>query len=132
MPTPTDPGTRLTAAGVTWDAIRVTRFYGLRALAFLDDPGSVAVDPSPADAALIFFVPPGSTAEWNVPQSAAFGSATHLEIPAGDKDRPPGPYWLIKPRSGWRIHHIPVQRLRAALRAGLAGSGAPGRGAADG
>lgn len=122
MTTPhtTAPGIRITAAGGEWDAIRITRFYAFRTLAHLDAPGSVVVDPGPVDPALIFFVPPGTTTGWNMPESTAFGEATHVGIPVGDKDRPPGPYWLVKPVAGWRIQHIPVEQLRAALEAGLA------------
>ncbi|MEV6548045.1 hypothetical protein AB0M57_04955 [Streptomyces sp. NPDC051597] len=119
----TAPGTRITPAGVDWDAVRVTRFHALRALAHLDHPGSVVVDPSSASPALVFFVPPGASKGWQLPQSEAFGEATHLEIPAGDKDRPPGLYWLVKPTSGWRIQHIQVEQLRQALEVVLREAG---------
>ncbi|MEU5434200.1 hypothetical protein AB0G73_12590 [Streptomyces sp. NPDC020719] len=132
-PNTTAPGSRIAAAGGEWDAIRINRFYAFRTLAHLGAPGSVVIDPGPADPALIFFVPPGTTTSWNIPRSTAFGEATHVEIPAGDKDRPPGPYWLIKPVAGWQIQHIPVEQLRAALQAVLAaGEERPGRGHGDG
>lgn len=109
-------GTRLAPAGVDWDAVKVGRFYALQALGRMTSPGAVAVDPAPAEPALYFFVPAGSTTGWDVQQSTALGVATHVVLPPDTKELPPGPYWLIRPRAG-RVQLTRVDELRAALNA---------------
>lgn len=110
-------GTRLTPAGVHWDAIKVGRFYALQALKRLGAPGAVAVDPWPAEPVLYFFVSPGATVGWDIPQSTALGTATHVVLPPSTKERPPGPYWLIPPRNGC-IQLTGLDELREALVVG--------------
>ncbi|MCX4554290.1 hypothetical protein [Streptomyces sp. NBC_01500] len=109
-------GTRLAPAGLEWDTIKVSHYYALQALERLVRPGSVAVDPAPAEPALYFFVPPGTTKEWDVAHSTALGIATHVVLPPNDKTLPPGPYWLITPRNG-RLQHTQAAALRLALEA---------------
>lgn len=74
-------------------------------------PGAVAVDPAPREPLLYFFVPRGSTAQWDVPHTIDLGSAAQVVLPPDHKEAPPGPYWLI-PR-----HHglTPIDVLRQAL-----------------
>lgn len=111
-------GTRLTAAGIDWDAVKVSRFHALQALERLDQPGSVAVDPAAGQPVLYFFVPPGTTCGWDIPHSTALSTATHVVLPPSFRDAPPGPYWLIPPERGV-IQHTRTGALRLALAAGL-------------
>lgn len=87
-------GTRIVAAGETWDAVRVGRFLGLQALERLGSvAGPVLVDP--AARTMYFLVPAGSTSTWDVPQSQALGETNHIVIPPAARQSPPGPYWLV-------------------------------------
>lgn len=106
-------GTRIVAAGVDWDAVKVVRSFGLQALERISDPGAVVVDPNAAAPSLYFFVRPGSTEGWDVPQSTALSVTNHVTLPPTYRATPPGPYWLTPPTEG-RLH-TSTNLLRAAL-----------------
>lgn len=106
-------GTRIVAAGIDWDLVKVTRSFALQALERLASPGAVVVDPHPAEPMLYFFVQPGSTRDWNVIHSEALSEAAHIALPDETKLLPPGPYWLRLPESGGWL--TDVNALRAAL-----------------
>ncbi|MFJ6901504.1 DUF6415 family natural product biosynthesis protein [Streptomyces hokutonensis] len=93
-------GTRLAAAGVTWDVVKVRRHLAVRAIERIPEPGAVAVDPWPVEPALYFFVPAGSAGDWDVPQTTALGLDSHVVLPPDRKEAPPGPYWLTSPGRG--------------------------------
>ncbi|MGP4011410.1 hypothetical protein [Streptomyces sp. 4N124] len=96
----TAAGLRLAPAGVEWDAVKVGRHLGVRAIELIPDPGAVAVDPMRPEPVLYFFVPAGSTTNWDVPQTASLGPNAHLVLPPNHKQAPPGPYWLISQQHG--------------------------------
>lgn len=77
-----------------WDVIRVGRYYGLQALARLQAPGTVAIDPS-ATPSVYFFVRTGSTATW--PLAPVIRVTTDFEMPPDERQTPPGIYWLLLP-----------------------------------
>lgn len=102
--------TRIAAAGRKWDAVRVSRFLGLQALHLLQGREGAVVMAS--GRTMYFFVPPGSTTDWEVPQSTALGETNHVVLPPRGKEKPPGPYWLSSP------HHMQwtdTDMLRKAL-----------------
>lgn len=104
-------GMRLAPAGVRWDAVKVGRHLAVRAIELIAMPGAVAVDPAPSEPALYFFVPPGSAAAWDVPETTALGQNAHVVLPPEHKEAPPGLYWLIAQRNGL----TPASVLREAL-----------------
>lgn len=104
-------GMRIAAAGVAWDVVKVRRYLAVRAIERIADPGAVAVDPTPAEPALYFFVPAGSAVDWEVPRTRALGVDAHVVLPPDRKVAPPGPYWLIAPERGL----TPTATLRQAL-----------------
>ncbi|MEU4827732.1 hypothetical protein AB0H37_38210 [Actinomadura sp. NPDC023710] len=106
-------GMWLAPAGVRWDAVKVARHLAVRALELIAKPGAVAVDPAPSEPVLYFFVPPGSAATWDVPETTALGHSAHVVLPPEHKEAPPGPYWLIAQPNGL----TPVALLRQALMA---------------
>ncbi|WP_245238641.1 hypothetical protein [Streptomyces sp. MZ04] len=110
---PGPAGTRIVAAGVDWDAIKVVRSFGLQALDRIAEPGAVVVDPSAAAPAVYFFVRPGTTDGWNVAQSTALSVTNHVTLPPESRVMPPGPYWLTSPADG-RLH-TDTATVRAAL-----------------
>ncbi|MFC4463951.1 hypothetical protein ACFPH6_05135 [Streptomyces xiangluensis] len=93
-------GMWLAPAGAEWDVVKVGRHLGARALELIAEPGAVAVDPVHPEPVLYFFVPPGSAADWNVPQTTSLGRGTHVVLPPDHKEAPPGPYWLISQQHG--------------------------------
>lgn len=103
------------AAGIDWDAVKVVRSFGLQALDRIREPGAVVVDPNAAAPALYFFVRPGATEGWDVPQSTALSITNHVTLPPSYRVKPPGPYWLTPPAEG-RLH-TNVNTLRTALEA---------------
>lgn len=109
--------TRIAAAGLEWDAVKIPRFVGLQVLHALPKPGAVMVEPT--DRALYFLVPPGSTANWTCPQSSPLGESTFVILPPHSKQSPPGPYWLITPNSA-RLH-TDTRVLGAALMNAVSG-----------
>lgn len=103
----------LAPAGVEWDVVKVGRHLGARAIERIAEPGAVAVDPARSEPLLYFFVPAGSAAHWDVPQTTALGANAHVLLPPACKEAPPGPYWLISQRHGL----TPAAVLRQALEA---------------
>ena len=101
-----------------WEAVRVSRYYGLQALNILASPGNVAVDP---DALTVyFFVPAGTTQRWQ-PMPAGGGLTVitdGLQLPPGTRRTPPGTYWLVPPRQGV-IRSCDSTALHSALLACL-------------
>jgi hypothetical protein len=106
-------GLRLAPAGVEWDAVKVGRHLGARAIDLIAEPGAVAVDPARPEPLLYFFVPAGSAAHWDVPQTDALGPDTYVVLPPDHKQAPPGPYWLLPQHHGL----TPAVVLRHALEA---------------
>jgi hypothetical protein len=96
-------GMQLARAGVTWDAVKVSRFLGLQALQHIEHPGAVAVDPHSPEPMLYFFVPAGTTACWDVPDTTPLHGTegtVHVVLPPPHREAPPGPYWLLPPSNG--------------------------------
>ncbi|WP_405905667.1 MULTISPECIES: DUF6415 family natural product biosynthesis protein [unclassified Streptomyces] len=93
-------GMRLAPAGVEWDVIKVGRYLAVRTIERIAEPGAIAVNPALAEPALYFFVPAGSAASWDVPQTTPLGLDAHVVLPPDHKAAPPGPYWLISPERG--------------------------------
>ncbi|SHI11789.1 hypothetical protein [Streptomyces sp. 3214.6] len=106
-------GMRLAPAGVEWDAVKVGRHLAVRAIEQIATPGAVAVDPAPSEPMLYFFVPPGSAADWDVPETTALGRNSHVVLPPSHKEEPPGPYWLLAQRHGLTRTAILRQALEA-------------------
>ncbi|MER6610794.1 hypothetical protein ABT282_34090 [Streptomyces sp. NPDC000927] len=103
--------TYIAAAGRSWDAVRVSRFLGLRALRLIEGrEGPVVVDP--ASRLMYFLVRPGSARTWRVPQSRALGEQSYVVLPQWGKNRPPGPYWLT---AACGRQHTDIGVLRSAL-----------------
>ncbi|WP_051840651.1 hypothetical protein [Streptomyces sp. NRRL F-5126] len=89
---------RTTVAAPSWEAVRVGRYYGLKALTWLTVPGAVAVDPE--DPGVYFFVAAGATADWPPsPARTALVVRQSLDLPPAHRRTPPGTYWLVPP---WR------------------------------
>ncbi|WP_406723434.1 DUF6415 family natural product biosynthesis protein [Streptomyces sp. GD-15H] len=109
---------RLVQTGVRWDVVKMRRFLGLQAIEHIEQPGAVAVDPHSPEPMLYFFVPAGTLANWNVPDTTALNSTectTHVVLPPGHREAPPGPYWLLSPSCGL----TPIATLRRALEMAL-------------
>jgi hypothetical protein len=105
-------GMLLAQAGVTWDVVKVRRFLGLQAIEHIAQPGAVAVDPHPPEPMLYFFVPAGTLADWDLPDTTPLNSTectTHVVLPPRHREAPPGPYWLLLPSRGLTataaLHH---------------------------
>lgn len=88
---------RTPARGHGWEAVRVSRFYGLKALERLVRPGAVAVDPAPPG--LVFFVEPGPTNGWPL-SSELVRVIPDFTVPPTNRQTPPGAYWLVPPKRG--------------------------------
>jgi hypothetical protein len=112
-------GMRLAPAGVEWDAVKVGRHLGVRAISLIAEPGAVAVDPARPDPVVYFFAPPGSAAHWDVAQTTALGPGAHMVLPPDHKEAPPGPYWLISQQNGLTSARVLRQALIEALRVDL-------------
>jgi hypothetical protein len=110
----TAAGLRLVAAGVAWDAVKVQRHRGVRAIELLDEPGAVAVDPAHPEPLLYFFVPAGSAAQWDVLDTQALGSNAYVVLPPDHAEAPPGPYWLIPLQHGLTAASALRQALESA------------------
>ncbi|MDN0195129.1 hypothetical protein [Streptomyces sp. S.PNR 29] len=123
---PSADGTCIAAAGKAWDAVKLPRVLGAAALSSLTGkPGAVAV--SPGNRSLYFLVRPGSATAWNLPPAVALSSASHIALPPPHRQQPPGPYWLISPRT--RRLHTHSGELRRAVEIALGLR--PGRSAAE-
>ncbi|WP_426501728.1 hypothetical protein [Streptomyces sp. D54] len=106
-------GAQIAAAGKEWDAVRTDRFLGLQAVDRLGAAtGPVIVEP----AAVYFLVPPGGTTAWDLPQSKGLGTGHYVVLPAADRNRPPGPYWLLPPERPLAA----IDAVRRALEAAAA------------
>lgn len=119
---PTLADCAIVQAGYAWDAIRVPRSLGLKALKALDvRSGAVLEDPS--ERAVYWLVPPGASAGWDVAGTRTLGRTHHLVVPPALRTCGPGPFWLVRP--GVRKWHTEVGALRNAVLeawAGLDGS----------
>lgn len=87
---------QLQAAGFDWDAVRVPRQIGMRALRILG-PRSGAVIEDPREPAMYWFLRPGEAAGWQVPQTRPLGMTQHLVVPPLHRVEGPGPYWHLCP-----------------------------------
>ncbi|MEU3983637.1 hypothetical protein AB0F77_26740 [Streptomyces sp. NPDC026672] len=97
----------------SWVLVRVARYFGLQALAQLNPPGTVAVDPD--GPAVYFFVAVGSTTAWPpMPNPGPLVVTTDLVLPPADRRTPPGTYWLVPPRRG-TIQLTDADALQEAL-----------------
>ncbi|MEX2974782.1 hypothetical protein [Streptomyces sp. C184] len=114
---PTIGGCELQAAGVDWDAVRVPRSVGLRALAILGNRSGAVIE-DPREPAVYWFVRVGSTAGWDVPDTRPLGVTQHLVVPPPPRVEGPGPHWRICPTDGWLLTDVRV--LRAAIEAAVA------------
>ncbi|MET7486735.1 DUF6415 family natural product biosynthesis protein [Streptomyces sp. NPDC005538] len=116
-------GMRLAAAGVVWDVVKVRQYLAVRTIERIAEPGAVAVDPTPTEPALYFFVPAGSAADWEVPQTTALGLDSHVVLPPDHKGAPPGPYWLISRQRGLTSAAILRQALEQTMSCALTQKG---------
>lgn len=99
-------------AGYAWDAIRVPRSLGLKAIEGLSSrTGAVIEDPS--EAAVYWLIPPGASAGWDVVGTRTLGRTHYLVVPPARRTRGPGPFWRVCP--GVRKWHTDVGALREAL-----------------
>ncbi|MBL1102089.1 hypothetical protein [Streptomyces coffeae] len=114
---PTVGGCELQAAGVDWDAIRVPRRIGVRALAVLG-PRSGAVIEDPCEPVFYWFVREGATTGWDVPETRLLGVRQHLVVPPQHRVEGPGPHWRIRPVDGRLI--TDVRALRTAIEVAAA------------
>lgn len=117
----TNHGVALLRAGITWDVVRVpytvldTDFDGdaepdalRRRLEELEVSGAVFCDPYRPF--LYFMVPPGSDEKWprdlaSVGVECLGGTRPyihHVGVPRMDRDKLPGPFWLLPPDNGTR------------------------------
>ncbi|MFF0087498.1 hypothetical protein ACFYR1_48835 [Streptomyces canus] len=108
-------GLQLAPAGVEWDLVKVGRHWGVRAIEQIAELGAVAVDPSPREPMLYFFVPKGSAVDWNVPQTTALGRESYVVLPPARKEEPPGPYWLVPQHKGL-TSAVDLQRALESVR----------------
>ncbi|MBT2415815.1 hypothetical protein J7I94_35725 [Streptomyces sp. ISL-12] len=93
-------GSARTVAG-QWDAVRVPRQLGLAALGILGARAGAVVD-DPSRASLIFFVPAGTAAAWDVENTEALADAVSVPLPPIRRTAGPGPHWRTRPgTSGW-------------------------------
>ncbi|MDN3021520.1 hypothetical protein [Streptomyces sp. S.PB5] len=99
MPTPRLPtaaGCTLHDAGHEWDAVRVPRQTGLAALAILGTRCGAVVE-DPLGGVLYYFVPVGTTRDWDVDNTRALGEGGTVTIPPPRRTSGPGPFWRMCP-----------------------------------
>ncbi|MFG2589038.1 hypothetical protein [Streptomyces sp. NPDC048438] len=82
------------AAGGDWDAVRVPRSVGLDALAILGRRSGAVLEDR---AALFFFIPRGTAADWDVDGTRILGEDDHVVVPPDRRTLGPGPHWRICP-----------------------------------
>ncbi|MER5892416.1 hypothetical protein [Streptomyces sp. NPDC001876] len=87
---------RVEAAGGKWDAVRVPRSAGLDALAILGHRAGAVLE-DPLSAALYFFIPRGTSADWDVDGTRVLGEHDHVVVPPDRRTQGPGPHWRICP-----------------------------------
>ncbi|MFI7413120.1 hypothetical protein ACIBU0_31050 [Streptomyces sp. NPDC049627] len=107
---------RMVPAGGWWDAVRVPLGPGNDVLRHLgDETGAVIRDGF--GGRLYWLVPPGSAADWNLPQVRVLGRGSHVAIPPLHRVSTPGLCWQIPPSRDHEWTNTP--RLHAALRTAL-------------
>lgn len=115
MPTtelPTAAGCTLRDVGQEWDAIRVPRQLGLAASAILGTRCGAVLE-YPHRGVVVFFVPRGTAAIWEVEGTQAVGEGVTLTIPPARCTSAPGPHWRVCPGDdGWLTD---ARALQAAL-----------------
>ncbi|WP_405804516.1 hypothetical protein OG729_04840 [Streptomyces sp. NBC_00210] len=118
----TAAGYELQAAGYRWDAVRVPRSVGLRALEILGTRSGAVIE-DPHEPALYWFVQTGAAAAWDLPDTRPLGMTQHVVVPPPHRVQGPGPHWRICPVDGQLI--TDVQALRAAVEDAAAPLRAP-------
>jgi hypothetical protein len=106
-------------AGTYWDAVRVDRNLGLRALRELGD-GAGPVIQDPWGKILYFLVPAGSTRGWNVEHTVPCGLSHYVGVPALEAEEHTL-HWMIPP-TGQKAPGGDPDTLRTALRSALHGA----------
>lgn len=113
---------RVEAAGGAWDAVRVPRSAGLDALAILGHRSGAVLE-DPLSAALYFFIPRGTAADWDVDGTRVLGEDDHVVVPPDRRTQGPGPHWRICPSvDAWITDPAALQAAlqdAVAPRAGL-------------
>jgi hypothetical protein len=113
---PTAAGCTMHSAGQDWDAIRMPRSVGVAAMAILGTRGGAVVE-DPLSAAVYYFVPCGTAADWNVEGTRALGDGASVAIPPARCTAGPGPRWRVCPgEDGWQTDPA---ALRAAIEDAL-------------
>ncbi|MFC8859345.1 hypothetical protein [[Kitasatospora] papulosa] len=113
---------RVEAAGGAWDAVRVPRSAGLDALAILGHRSGAVLE-DPLSAALYFFIPQGTAADWDVDGTRILGEDDHVVVPPDRRTQGPGPHWRVCPSTdAWTTD-------AAALQAALEDAVSPRAGA---
>lgn len=121
---PTAADCRLEAAGFAWDAIRVPREIGTKALKILGNRSGAVIEDS-SELVLYWFVTKGSAAGWDVPQTRPLGTGQYLVVPPPHRVGGPGPHWQIRPTDGRLITEVGA--LRTAVETAIAPLRAPQR-----
>ncbi|MFJ8635589.1 hypothetical protein [Streptomyces sp. NPDC093568] len=107
---------RIVAAGGWWDAVRVPLDLGTDTLRDLGD-GTGAVIGDGFGGRLYWLIPPGSAADWELPQVRVLGRGCHVAIPPLHRVTRPGLYWRVSPSRDHEWTNTP--RLHSALRTAL-------------
>jgi hypothetical protein len=111
-------GRGIRPAGHDWDAIQVPRSVGLTALDILGARSGAVLD-EPRDTVLLWFIAPGASAAWDVPNTRAISEGGDVVIPPHRRTQGPGPHWKICPGDdAWLTD---VDALRAAIEDALGG-----------
>lgn len=104
----------LVPAGRWWDAVKVPAVLGEAVLTLLaHDTGAVVEDPFGAH--LYWLVPPGSAADWRLPDVTVLGVACYVAVPPGHRVGGLGVRWRVPCAPGQTL--TDPARLHAALRA---------------
>ncbi|MFI6764964.1 hypothetical protein [Streptomyces sp. NPDC050355] len=110
-------GCELRAAGIDWDAVRVPRSIGIRALAILGTRSGAVIE-DPYEPAVYWFVREGATTGWDVPETRPLSVTQHLVVPPPHRIEGPGPHWRIRLTDGRLI--TDVRALRRAIEVAVA------------
>ncbi|WP_406410478.1 hypothetical protein [Streptomyces sp. NBC_01614] len=109
---PTAAGCSLHYAGEDWDVIRVPHSVGLGAMAILGARGGAIVE-DPLSAIVYYFVPRGTSSDWDVVDTRALGTGASVAIPPARCTRGASPRWRVCPGDdGWLTD---PDALRAAI-----------------
>ncbi|MFI2636261.1 hypothetical protein ACH5A2_38750 [Streptomyces collinus] len=116
---------RAVAAGGWWDAVRVPLDLGIDVLRHLGDETGAVIRDGGFGGRLYWLVPPGSAADWNLPQVRVLGRGSHVVIPPLHRVLSPGLCWQIPPSRDreWTNTHRLHSALRTALQAYGSGGG---------